>query len=128
MEREACDHFIHMAKKAREDNVHLIADSGYRSIHSQKRIFRELMSQGRSWDDLVRYVAPPAYSEHMLGTVVDLYPSDWQFASTVEYAWLQEHASTFGFTESYPESGKNGFHWEPWHWKFIPPQQTWTDR
>lgn len=120
---KARDAFVRMAAKAQDENVLLIVHSGYRSIWYQRKIFRQLMATGRSWDDLVRYVAPPGYSEHMLGSVVDLYPSNWSFASTPEYGWLKKHASAYGFTETYPESAKDGFPWEPWHWKFSDPAE-----
>jgi len=119
----ACDAFVRMAEKAKEENIILIVHSGYRSIWYQRKIFKQLMATGRAWDDLVRYVAPPGYSEHMLGSVVDLYPSNWSFASTSEYQWLKKHAAEYGFTETYPESAIDGFPWEPWHWKFTDPAE-----
>ncbi len=118
---DACDALVWMAEEAREENVTITVHSGYRSIWYQRKIFRQLMAKGRTWEDLVRYVAPPGYSEHMLGVVVDLYPSNWSFASTPVYQWLKEHAFEYGFSETYPEGGKDGFPWEPWHWKFSGP-------
>jgi len=117
--KNACDAFIKMAEKAQEEDVHLLVHSGFRSLRYQKQIFSNLMARGRTWEDLVRYVAPPGYSEHMLGVVVDLYPSNWQFAKTAEYSWLKENAEAFGFVESYPEKSSNGFPWESWHWRFA---------
>jgi hypothetical protein len=116
---EARDAFVEMAERAKEDNIHLLVHSGFRSMYYQKKIFSKLMARGRTWEDLVRYVAPPGYSEHMLGFAVDLYPSDWQFASTEAYRWLKEHGAEFGFEETYPEFGKEGFPWEAWHWRFT---------
>ncbi|MEE4241201.1 MAG: M15 family metallopeptidase [Desulfopila sp.] len=116
---KACDAFVAMAAKAEEDGVRLQAHSGFRSIHYQKKIFSKGMAKGRSWEDMVRYVAPPGYSEHMLGTVVDLYPSDWRFAATAAYEWLREHAAAFGFVESYPKTNSEGLPWEAWHWRYI---------
>lgn len=121
---DACDALIRMAEKAKGEGINLLVHSGYRSIWYQKKIFQKLMAKGRTWEDLIRYVAPPGYSEHMLGTVVDLYPSNWTFASTPAYKWLKEHASEYGFSESYPESGRDGFPWEPWHWKFSPSEDS----
>lgn len=119
--KKACDALVFMFEKAKEDNITLTVHSGYRSIWYQRKIIRKLMAEGRSWDDIVRYVAPPGYSEHMLGRVVDLYPSNWTFASTSQYVWLKENASLYGFTETYPEPGRDGFPWEPWHWKYNDP-------
>lgn len=108
-----------MIKQAKEDDVLLLAHSAYRSRGYQTRIFIKLMAEGRSFDDLIRYVAPPGYSEHMLGTVVDFYPSNWKFASKRDYSWLKENAAKFNFFETYPETGSEA-PWEPWHWKYIP--------
>ncbi len=116
---KACNAFVAMAAKAEEDGVRLQAHSGFRSIHYQKKIFSKGMAKGRSWEDMVRYVAPPGYSEHMLGTVVDLYPSDWRFAATAAYEWLREHAAAYGFVESYPKINSEGLPWEAWHWRYI---------
>ena len=120
-QEEVCAAFITMAMAAREDNVHLLVHSAFRSVWYQRKIFTNLMAEGRTWEDLVRYVAPPGYSEHMLGIAVDLYPSNWRFASTPEYAWLKEHASEYNFMESYPEFNQEGFPWEAWHWKYVGP-------
>ncbi len=117
--RKTRDAFVCMANEAKNHEINLTVHSGYRSAAYQKKMFSKLMSDGRTWDDLIRYIAPPGYSEHMLGTVVDLFPSNWRFASTPEYQWLKDNAATFGFVESYPESGREGYPWEAWHWKYI---------
>ncbi len=111
--------FIQMASQAKKENIQLLVHSAYRSAWYQGKMIRDMMAKGRTWEDLIRYVAPPGYSEHMLGTVVDLYPSNWSFASTPQYDWLKKNASIFGFVESYPQGGKGGFPWEPWHWKYV---------
>jgi len=117
---EARDALVFMAAKAKEDGVALVVDSGYRGAWYQKKIFIRLMKKGRTFEDVVRYVAPPGYSEHMLGTVVDFSPGNWRFASTPAYVWLQEHAGKFGFTESYPENNRH-HPWESWHWRYREP-------
>lgn len=127
----ACEALIKMAEKAMEENVHLQVHSGFRSAWYQKKIFSRYMKKGRTWEDLVRFVAPPGYSEHMLGTVVDFYPSTWEFASTPAYAWLKENGQDFGFSESYPEKSDQGFPWESWHWKYsgdVPDENIYTQQ
>lgn len=123
IQKDACAAFITMAMAAREDNVHLLVHSGFRSVWYQRKIFTNLMAEGRTWEDLVRYVAPPGYSEHMLGVAVDLYPSNWRFAATPDYEWLKEHASEYNFVESYPEFTQEGFPWEAWHWKYVKSEE-----
>lgn len=121
--RDACDAFIVMAEAAQRDDVQLLVNSGFRSEWYQEKIFKKLMAKGRTWEDLVRYVAPPGYSEHMLGTAVDFFPSNWRFASTEQYEWLQQNAESFGFIERYPERSSEGFPWESWHWKYVGADQ-----
>lgn len=118
--RRAHRAFVRMAEKAKEEGVRLFAHSGFRSRAYQEKIFTTLMAEGRTWEDLVRYVAPPGYSSHMLGFSIDFYPSNWRFASTEAYLWLRTHAGDFGFQETYPEFSRNGYPWEAWHWQFMP--------
>ena len=108
-----------MLQAAKDDNIMLMVESGYRSYGYQKKIFSKLMNKGRSYDDIIRYVAPPGYSQHSLGTAVDFYPSDWQFADLPAYTWLKENAGAFGFYESYPERNREGYPWEAWHWNYT---------
>lgn len=110
-----------MASAAAEDEIALEVHSGYRSAGYQRTIIQKLMASGRTFDDIIRYVAPPGYSEHMLGTVVDFYPSNWKFVDTEAYQWLRRHAAEYGFIETYHQNNRTGHPWEPWHWKFQPP-------
>lgn len=121
---KARDALVVMAEAAREEGIELLAHSGYRSSWYQRKIFSQYMAEGRTWEDLVRYVAPPGYSEHMLGESVDFYPSNWRFASTEAYRWLSENAHHYHFYETYPEVSSQGYPWEAWHWKYIAPQES----
>ena len=98
------DAFVAMAEKAKLDGINLIIDSAYRSAHYQRKVYQRQIKAGKTFAQVARYVAPPGYSEHMLGLAVDFSPSDWRFAKTPAYAWLKQHATQFGFRETYPES------------------------
>jgi D-alanyl-D-alanine carboxypeptidase len=113
-----------MLEQARQDGIELRVVSGYRSARYQRQIFKRMMAEGRSFADIVRYVAPPGYSEHMLGTAVDFYPSNWAFADTPAYGWLQEHAAGFGFIETYSEKNRWEMPWEAWHWNYVGGDST----
>ena len=78
-----------------------------------------MLSEGRDFEDIIRYVAPPGYSNHMLGTAVDFSPSNWRFADTKQYLWLQENGHTFGFEEIYSETNRLKMPWEAWHWQYM---------
>ena len=128
---EAYDALVKMLEQAHQDGIDLKAESAYRSMNYQTRIFVRMLKQGRSFDDIVRYVAPPGYSQHMLGTALDFYPSNWEFAETAQYLWLQENGATFGFEETYSRNNRYRMPWEAWHWNYIGepegPEQTVAD-
>jgi LAS superfamily LD-carboxypeptidase LdcB len=119
LRRTAVVQLAAMARAAQVEGVELLADSTYRSIRYQRVIFRREMAKGRDFAAIARYVAPPGYSEHMLGTVVDFHPSDWRFADTAQYRWLKEHAAAYGFVESLPRHDQGGLPWEAWHWRYV---------
>ena len=118
LHNEAIEPLRAMAAAAAEAGVLLLVDSGYRSARYQRVIFRQFLEKGQRFENIARYVAPPGYSEHALGTVVDFHPSGRGFARSDAYRWLREHAATYGFHETLPRHGRHHFPWEPWHWKF----------
>jgi len=110
--------FVLMAETAKADSIFLILDSGYRSARYQEKIITRRMAEGEKFADIVRYVAPPGYSEHETGYTIDLVPSDPSFAKTSAYKWLMENAGNFGFIESSPKDSTGLMPWEPWHWSY----------
>ncbi len=116
---KACLALMKMAEQAGKDGIHFQIDSSYRSSWYQKKIFIRMMEEGREFNDIIRYVAPPGYSEHALGTVVDFTPSNWRFAGTPAYSWLQKNANSFGFFETLPQYPQIKTPWEAWHWRYL---------
>jgi len=110
-----------MLKAADKDGVNLKVVSAYRSFDHQQELKGEFTTVYGSGANA--FSADQGYSEHQLGTTVDLtspaiggtYTS---FATTDEYAWLLDNAHRFGFTLSYPENNKF-YVFEPWHWRFV---------
>lgn len=113
------DAFVKMAAAAAADGVELIADSGYRSVGYQSQIYRRKMAEGDGFYHIARGVAPPGYSEHMLGTAIDMVPSKWTFSGTPAEEWLLKNGTKFAFVQSYPQKSERGFTWEPWHWRYV---------
>jgi len=112
--------FVKMATAALEDSVELIVDSGWRSLSFQRRIIRNRMIAGNSFDEVLNSVAPPGYSEHHTGLALDLCPSEARFAFTEAYRWLVEHAAEYCFHETLPEDPNAPLTWESWHWTYVP--------
>ncbi len=113
--------FVKMAAAAKKDSIDLIADSGYRSAEMQRRIFRRRLAEGKTFEQVSQFVAPPGYSQHQTGRALDLVPSEARFAHTRIYKWLKKHAGEYGFVESIPEPAKGSgeWYWEAWHWYYA---------
>jgi D-alanyl-D-alanine carboxypeptidase len=96
--------------------------SAYRSFNEQdslKRIYDVTYGVGTA----NQFSADQGYSEHQLGTTVDLITTGLNgqlegFGDTDAFTWLQDHAHAYGFTLSYPE-GNSSYIYEPWHWRFV---------
>ena len=108
-----------MIKQAEKDSVFFQVKSGFRSYPYQAQIFARRMNEGESFERVARDVAPPGYSEHMLGTALDLVTDTTPFAFSKAYKWLKANAEKYGFIESYPKDSESGFSWEPWHWRYA---------
>jgi LAS superfamily LD-carboxypeptidase LdcB len=117
---------VEMLQAAKADGITLKAESAYRGERYQKQIFKRMLAEGRTFEDIVRYVAPPGYSQHVLGTAVDFFPSNWRFADTPDYAWLKENARQFDFAETFSRFNKMKMPWEAWHWNYTrsAPEKT----
>lgn len=112
---------INLLATARQQGVDLSVVSAYRSFNEQsslKSIYTVDYGTGAN-----KFSADQGYSEHQLGTAVDLTDTaadslNLKFASSSAYAWLAANAYKFGFELSYPP--KNPYYiYEPWHWRFV---------
>ena len=107
---------------ASSSGLTLQVDSAYRSFGTQAAIkasYKVTFGAGTA----NAFSADQGYSEHQLGTTVDLgTPSikgDFsKFGKTKEYDWLLNNAYKYGFTLSYPK-GNAYYQYEPWHWRYV---------
>lgn len=110
-----------MIDDAKEDGIDLKVRSAYRSFESQKNLKSAYSVNYGSGANA--FSADQGYSEHQLGTTVDLVSIESAnqlagFDTTQAYAWLQKNAHKYGFTLSYPKN--NTFYiFEPWHWRYV---------
>lgn len=110
-----------MITAAKRDDVELKVISAYRSFDMQtdlKGQFTQVYGSGAN-----AFSADQGYSEHQLGTTVDVTDpatagTFTTFKDTEAYAWLLDNAHEYGFTLSYPE-GNSFYIFEPWHWRFV---------
>lgn len=110
-----------MLVDAKRKGIELRVVSTFRSFDEQSDLkgqFTQLYGSGAN-----AFSADQGYSEHQLGTAVDLttpeiggtYPA---LKDTEAYEWLRENAHRYGFILSYPE-GNQFYIFEPWHWRFV---------
>ena len=110
--------------------------SAYRTFTYQQYLYNKYIAdeeaKGLSHSEAVkeaeRYSAPPGYSEHQTGFVVDFMTSamtdlDESFEGTKAFAWLSENCYRFGFILRYPKAAEKiaitGYDYEPWHYRFV---------
>jgi LAS superfamily LD-carboxypeptidase LdcB len=111
-----------MLDAAKADGVDIYVQSAYRSFKTQatlKSQYTVVYGAGTS----NQFSADQGYSEHQLGTTVDLITTGTGgmlpgFDKRPAYTWLMANAYRFGFVLSYPKN--NGYYvFEPWHWRFV---------
>ncbi len=126
LEKETKDSFENMIKIAKNDGYTIKASSGFRSYETQKNIFSNALKNNR--ENTLVAIAKPGYSEHQLGTAIDItglsinYDSaSSHFDKTPEDIWLKENAYKYGFVQSYPFEKQNitGYKYEPWHYRYV---------
>jgi LAS superfamily LD-carboxypeptidase LdcB len=115
--------FLHnMIAEAGRAGINLRVVSGYRSFEDQMAVksgYKVLYGSGAN-----AFSADQGYSEHQLGTAVDMTTPALNgslttaFEKDKAYAWLKDNAYRYGFILSYPK-GNVFYQFEPWHWRFV---------
>ena len=107
-----------------EQNIYLLAHSGFRDAKSQLEIYKDYEEKhGTSYADSI--AARAGYSEHQTGLALDIYAKENQSQSTFKdskaYKWLIENCYKYGFILRYPD-GKHeltGYNYESWHYRYV---------
>lgn len=123
---ETLDALKMMLSQAKLDGYTIRATSAFRTFSYQIGLLDTARTNGNLGADTS--IAKGGYSEHQLGTAVDLSGlsinfsgADNAFNNTVEAKWLEKYASDYGFIESYPENKTDitGYMYEPWHYRYV---------
>lgn len=140
---EAHEAFYQMQQHALKDSIKLYVVSSYRGFEHQKKLwnkkFKKALEEGLSKEQALarcmEFSAIPGTSRHHWGTEVDLIDlnrpvlekpleqSEFAKGGNFEklYQWLLAHANEYGFYEVYDNNpARKGFHFEPWHYSFMP--------
>jgi D-alanyl-D-alanine carboxypeptidase len=121
LESTAAAALAKMTAAARADGVRIRVHSGYRNWAAQNASYQRAR---RYYPQNLSFYAPAGASEHQTGLAVDLWDGvTWSLpmANTATGKWLFKHAHAYGFVLRYP-NGKTritGYHYEPWHYRYI---------
>lgn len=121
LESRVLNYLEKMFKAAERDGINLLVISGYRSYFDQQSLKSAYsVSYGSGANT---FSADQGYSEHQLGTTVDLTTKELglgytKIETTKAYEWLNKNAYKYGFVLSYPKGNKY-YIFEPWHWRFV---------
>jgi LAS superfamily LD-carboxypeptidase LdcB len=119
---EVLPYLEEMIDEARQDGIELFISSAFRSFNEQNAL-KTNYSVTYGAGTANQFSADQGYSEHQLGTTVDIITTGLGgqltgFEGTQAYEWLKSNAYKYGFVLSYPEN--NQFYiFEPWHWRFV---------
>ena len=115
-------HLQDMLEAGARTDINIKIISAYRSFTDQtslKSTYKTLYGSGAN-----TFSADQGYSEHQLGTTVDLDRESTtgtlvtSFGTTKTFEWLKTNAYKYGFVLSYPKENKF-YQYEPWHWRFV---------
>lgn len=123
-----------MLADAKQEGLHIVVCSAYRSVQRQEQVFGDSMkdrvkagmSYWEAYEETVLNVAKPGTSEHALGLALDLISNQYEELderqeTTAEARWLEENCAKYGFILRYPPEKTNitGIIYEPWHYRYV---------
>ena len=122
LRREPAEALVRMLRDAERQGLRLKVFSAYRDSSHQRRLYAEAVSKGRRGS-----VAKPGYSEHLLGTTVDITNNEKHlmrrsFQDTPEGRWVARNAARYGWKATVVAgSGSRSHVDEPWHLRYFGP-------
>ena len=117
---EAYDHFKQMVDDANKEGIEFVADTTYRSFNDQETIYNNYAYEHtREETDL--FAARPGYSEHELGTVIDVSNVWYIEEGDDEYKWIERNSWKYGYIIRYKKSKEDltKYAAEGWHIRYV---------
>lgn len=123
---KAAPHLKDMLSAAANAGLTITLTSTYRSYANQITTYNGWVVANGSTEAADTVSARPGFSEHQTGFAADLGTSGCAlecFAGTPHYAWLQQHAASYGFIQRYYAGyeGITGYSPEAWHYRYVGP-------
>ncbi|MGG4455851.1 M15 family metallopeptidase [Brevibacillus porteri] len=105
--------FLEMVEAAQRDNVsHFILNSAFRGREEQEKLYEEMGPE---------YANPSGYSEHNVGSALDIGSTQMKMEHAPEGKWLEDNSWKYGFILRYPKDKIDitGTAYEPWHFRYV---------
>lgn len=117
---EAYEWFKKMVDDAKKEDIKFYAESGHRSFKFQKTLYNNYVNNyGQTKANM--YAAKPGFSEHELGTAIDLANIYTIEEDDEEYKWIRKNGYKYGYIFRYTEKWQDltGFAPESWHIRYV---------
>jgi LAS superfamily LD-carboxypeptidase LdcB len=123
--QETVSAYRRMSEAAAQEGIRLHVIWAFRDPELQKAQFEEAKRKHGARNG-IRWLAPPGFSEHQTGWVLDIGDQEDAeaddnplFERTKAFRWLRDHASRFDFELSFRPQNWQGVSYEPWHWRYV---------
>lgn len=126
LRKEAAQALEELFSLAKNEDIELLAVSGFRSYSRQQGIFN-VEKEDKGEEQALQAVALPGQSEHQTGLAMDITSRSVNleitedFGETIEGKWVKENAHKAGFIIRYPKGKESitGYQYEPWHFRYV---------
>ena len=117
---EAYEWFKKMVDDAKADDIKFYAESGHRSFKFQRTLYNNYVNN-YGYSKASMYAARPGFSEHELGTAVDIANIYTIEEDDPEYIWIRKNGYKYGYIFRYTEKWQDltGFAPESWHIRYV---------
>jgi D-alanyl-D-alanine carboxypeptidase len=126
LRKEAAQSFKEMYLAMYGAGYKVTASSGWRSLTFQQKVLTNWTRNVGS-KNANMYAALPGFSEHHLGTAIDVltpengYTIAQNYFNTKTFKWLSENSYKYGYLLSYPQGKTDltGYNPEGWHYRYV---------
>jgi D-alanyl-D-alanine carboxypeptidase len=126
LRKEAAQALEELFSLAKNEDIELLAVSGFRSYSRQQGIFN-VEKEDKGEEQALQAVALPGQSEHQTGLAMDITSRSVNleitedFGESIEGKWVKENAHKAGFIIRYPKGKETitGYQYEPWHLRYV---------
>lgn len=118
--KETYEQFKKMVDAAKKEDIIFYAESAYRDYDYQKTLYNDYV-ETNGQEEADKYAAKAGFSEHQLGTTLDI-ANIWTIEEgDKEYNWIEKNGYKYGFIFRYKKKFEDitGYAEEGWHIRYV---------